>query len=157
MQQEGPPAQGPLPTPATKWRLPHSPNCPRAEHKPSGEGKGMLQGLQEAVGSRRQGCSPPPPLRRGSKGLSTNGEGLCGAHTQLLLDVFHLTPLPAFHLGLRQRCTASCLLPIAEQGAPQGSVCQTLRRFIQQLVSGGPAFKQVTATAGSHCLYWGWT
>ena len=33
---------------------------------------------------------------------------------QLLLDIFFLTLLPAFHLRLQQRCTASCLLPIAE-------------------------------------------
>lgn len=63
--------------------------------------------------------------------------------TLLVLGIFFLTLLPAFHLGFRQCCTDSCLLPIAERGAPQDSVWQPLKMFFfQQLVSGEPAFKQ---------------
>lgn len=34
-------------------------NRSQIEHKPPGEGRGMLKGLQETTGSQRQGCSPP--------------------------------------------------------------------------------------------------
>lgn len=93
--------QSPLPIPAVKWRLPHGHSCPRAEQKPSGESKGMLEGLQVAAGSCRRGCNPPLSLLSASKGPSTNA-----VLTRMSLDIFFLTLPPAFHLGLRQPCKA---------------------------------------------------
>lgn len=49
---------GPLPTAAVEGAL----KCPEVKHKPPGEGRGMLKGLQETTRSQRQRCSPPLPL-----------------------------------------------------------------------------------------------
>lgn len=68
----------------------------------------MLEGLQEAVGFHRQGCSLPVPLLQASKRLSTNGEGPYGAHTA---GPWYILPNPAACLSSRASAVLYRFMP----------------------------------------------